>query len=173
MERRRPAAGGLYVAGCLLLVVAGAVKLRRPASASSAASAVGIGLPGWAVRLGGAAEVVLGGTALAAGGIAAPLAVAAAYSGFAVVVIASLRRSDGVAGCGCFGETGAPVHSVQAVVDLAVAAAAIAVARGGGMAPAPVDRVAMVALGAAVAWVAYLAIVPLPRLMAAVREAGR
>ncbi|MDP9389153.1 MAG: hypothetical protein M3Q48_14850, partial [Actinomycetota bacterium] len=95
------------------------------------------------------------------------------YGLFAAFVVASRRGGRGAAGCGCFGDTGAPVHAVQAVVDAAVTAAALAVAADGGLIAGPAQRAVLTVLGAAVAWVAYLALVPLPRLLGAVREAGR
>lgn len=166
---------GLHLAGCLLLVVAGAAKLRRPTPARAAfAAATGARLPTWAVRAGGAVEVAVGAGALSSPQPAAAWAVAALYAAFAVFVVVALRRSGGRAtSCGCFGDTGAPLHTVQAVVDTAIATAAVAVAAGGGLAAGPAERAGLVVLGAAVAWVVYLGLVPFPRLLGTVRQAVR
>lgn len=166
---------GLHVAGCLLLVAAGAAKFHRPAPARAALAAVtGVRLPAVAVRAGGAAEIALGAVAVVSPEPAAAWAVATCYGAFAAYVVLALRRSGGrAASCGCFGDSGGPLHAVQAVVDASMAAAAVAVAAGGGLAAGPVERAVVVALGAAVAGVAYLALVPFPRLLIAVREATR
>lgn len=166
---------GLHLAGCILLVVAGAAKLHRPPPARSAiAAATGVRVPAWAVRAGGAAEVAIGAGALVSRHPAAAWAVATLYATFTVFVAVALRRSAGQGtSCGCFGDTGAPLHAVQAVVDASIATAAVAVAAGGGLAAGPAERAGLVVLGAAVAWVGYLALVPFTRLLGAVREAAR
>ena len=166
------AAAGPYLAGCVLLVVAGGAKLRRPAGTQRALVAAGLPAPGWAVRFGGTVELVLGAAAAGSGSGRAALGVAATYALFAAFVVASLR-SPGGGGCGCFGETTTPVHPVHVAVDLGIAAAALAVAVDGGLAATPATRAVLVALGAAVAWVAYLVLVPLPRLLGVVGEVGR
>lgn len=165
---------GLHAAGCLLLAVAGAAKLHRPAPARAALAATGVRIPAGALRAAGAAEMALGAVAVVSPEPAAAWAVAACYAAFAAYVVVALRRSGGrAASCGCFGGSGGPLHPFQAVVDASMAVAAVAVAAGGGLVAGPAERAWLVALGAAVAWVAYLALVPFPRLRAAVREAAR
>ena len=165
---------GAYAGACLLLVAAGGAKIRRPDATVRALAAAGRAVPRWGVRAGGAAEVAVGVAALATGAAAAAWVVAACYAAFAAFVVAALRRPGPVpAGCGCFGDTGAPLHGVQAAVDVAMAATAVAVAAGGGTGGGAPARAGLVVLGAAVAWMAYLALVPLPRLLGAVREAAR
>lgn len=166
---------GLHLAGCLLLVVAGAAKLHRPVPARAAlVAATGVRLPPGAVRAGGAVEMALGAVAVVSPEPAVAWAVATCYAAFAAYVVVALRRSGGrAASCGCFGDSGGPLHAVQAVVDASMAAAAVAVAAGGGLVAGPAERAGLVALGGAVAWVAYLALVPFPRLLGAVREAAR
>lgn len=166
----REAAAGPFVAGCLLLMAAGVAKLRRPAAARRTLAAAGLRVPGWTVTAGGAAELAVGAFAVAGGGRAAAFAVAACYAGFATFVALLMGRERNV-GCGCFGETAAPLGPLHVVVNVALAIAALTVAGAGGLAAAaPPARPALAVLGAALAWVAYLTLVPLPLLLQTVRE---
>ena len=163
---------GVYLGACVLLVAAGAAKLRRPRTARDALAGAGIRVPAAAIRLGGAGEVVLGTAAAATGSASAAVVVAVVYAGFALFAAAVLWRGGRAAPCGCFGGEGDRVHPCHVAVDLGLAAAAAAVSAAGGLGAGPVARAGLVVLGAGVAWVAYLVLVPFPRLLAAVREAG-
>lgn len=171
-EAAGPYLAGPYLAACVLLVVAGVAKLRRPEPTRAALASAGLALPALPVRLLGGVEVALGAVGASTAAAGPALAVAAAYAAFAGFTLVSLRRRDG-AGCGCFGEATAPLHPLHVVVDLALAAAALVVTAGGGVVASAGARGALTVLGAAVAWVAYLVLVPLPRLLGAVAEAGR
>ncbi len=163
-------AAGPYVAGCLLLLAAGVMKLRRPGSTRRTLAAAGLQVPQWAVALLGLSEVILGLVAVANGGSMAALAVAACYLAFAGFAAMALRRSPGV-DCGCFGDTAAPLGPLHLALNAAMALAALVVAGDGGLPAGLGARVAVAVPGAALAWVAYLAMVPLPRLTQVVRQA--
>lgn len=101
----------------LLLVLAGAAKIRDPAATSEALRLARLPDGSTAVRAVGAGEVIVGITALAAGGIAyGPLALA--YVAFAV--FAERQRRAG-SSCGCFGVDEAPLTRLHVAVDAAAA----------------------------------------------------
>jgi hypothetical protein len=171
------AAAGPYLAACWLLVAAGATKLARPdatrrsiaAVAGRAAGAV----PEGVVKAGALAECVLGAVGMTSGTARPALAVALCYLAFAAFVAISNGRGAG-AGCGCFGAATAdvPLGPLHLVVDLGLAASALAVGLGGGLGGGA-ERVAVAMAGAGLAWVVYLVLVPLPRLLVDVRETTR
>ncbi|HVE46025.1 MAG TPA: MauE/DoxX family redox-associated membrane protein [Acidimicrobiales bacterium] len=169
---------GLYLAGCILLVVAGWAKVREPAATERAlagASAGSMSAPFWAVRAGGLVEVALGMTGLSAAAPRPAALVALCYTAFAGFVVVALARGSAGRGCGCFG-AGAddvPLGPLHVVVNLALASAAAAVAAGGGLAAPAMERAGVSVLAAVLAWVVFQVFVPLPRLMAVVREARR
>jgi hypothetical protein len=132
----------------VLLVLAGAAKLRRPDADALALA----GLPSSPVlaRALGAGEVVLGLAAVLTSHPLAAAGVAVAYGGFAVVSLRMLRA--GRASCGCFGATTAPLTglhvAVNAVLGLAAAVAAGAGLAGAGRPPLPDDTWTWVLLAA-------------------------
>jgi hypothetical protein len=172
------AAGGPFLAACILLVAAGVAKARQPAGTLAALALLGprLHVPRWAVQLIGASEAVLGTTAVVTGSAASAVAVAACYLAFAGFVAASLARGTH-AGCGCFGQAEGvvPLGRLHLVADVVMAVAAVWVAAAGGVAAGAgvAERIVVSAAAAALAWVVYLALVPLARLGAAVREPAR
>lgn len=169
---------GPYLAGCILLVVAGGAKMRAPAATQEVLGRLAgraVPVPSWAVRAGAVAELALGVTALCSATAGAAMAVALCYATFAGFVMLSLAKGGAGHGCGCFGAAAddVPIGPLHVAVNLLLASAALAVATGGGL-PAPVtERAATTVLAAGVAWVIYQVLVPLPRLMAAVKVARR
>ena len=118
----------IHASAAVLLVLAGAAKLSRPA-------------PGWAdllgfrvrapvVRLVGASEAAIGVAALFLGGAAA-WAVGLLYAAFALVVLRAVLA--GADSCGCFGRLDAPPSLVHVVGNLVLAA----VSWGAAGAPSP------------------------------------
>src|SRR5205807_1063032 len=150
--------------------------LARPGDTSNALDA--LGWPGTRalVRAGGAAEVVIGASALAAGGRLAPALVAVSYVGFAVFVLAALRRGTPISSCGCFGEVDAPPTLVHALVCLGAAVVSGMVAVAGApdvvrvLSHQPWDGVPLVALTALAAYLSFLVMAVLPRTLAAARQ---
>lgn len=172
------AAAGPFLAGCILLMVAGLAKVREPAATQRAMAALGgrrLAVPAPMVRAGGVAELVLGAVAFSTGSPTPAAAVAVCYLAFLVFVMASVAGGGGVGGCGCFGEAAGavPVGALHGAVNGALAAAAFAVAAGGGLHPSSGEKLVVSVLAAALAWVGYLVLVPLPALMAGVREVRR
>lgn len=169
---------GPHLAACVLLVVAGVAKVREPASTQQVLRRLArsrVPVPNWAVRGGGLAELVLGAVALVTSSATPAALVAFCYLAFAGLVAVSIASGSADQGCGCFGGGGSdvPLGPLHIVVNLGLATAALAVAAGGGL-PAPgVERVAASLLGGLLAWVVYQVLVPLPRLMAAVRSTRR
>lgn len=168
------AAGGVYAAACLLLAAAGVAKVRQPAATVRALA----GVLGWpavprrGVQAGGGAEVALAAVALLTGRPGPAVAVGLCYLGFAAFVVVSVARGGEGAGCGCFGDAAADVAlgPLHAAVNLAMAGAAGAVAVAGGLGATGPERAALSVAAASLAWATYLVLVPLPRLLAVVRE---
>lgn len=164
-------ASAIHASAALLLVVAGAAKLIRPAGGFA-------GLVGWrirpvAVRLIGAVEAAAGTAALLAGGPAA-LIVGVLYAAFALVVLRAVLA--GADSCGCFGRLDAPPSLIHVAGNLTLAAMSFAAA---GAASPPVSAVVKsvgaspatgVALAAVIALLAGLVLVSftaLPEALAA------
>jgi len=121
-----------YAAAAVLLVVAGAPKVLDPGPTHRVARQAGLPSSAAAVRLLGAAEVLVGAAALLLGGPLPALAVALAYLGFAAVVTRGLVRGD-MESCGCFSGDDAPPSVLHIALDAGLAVSAVAVA----LAPAP------------------------------------
>lgn len=166
-----PALTGPALVAALLLAGAGALKLVDPDMTAGALRALGLPSSPLLVRVGAGAELVLGVTAVVAGGAVAWALVAASYLAFAGFVVAALRAGTMVGSCGCFGRKETPPHAVHVVIDLVLAAAAAGAAAGGIV---PLDAVAdqpgtgLVVAGLALVsvFLIYIAFVELPRALA-------
>ena len=120
-------------AAALLLIVSGAAKLREPLSTVPALASLGVprrlrslGV----IRAGAGAEVAVGVAVLAGAGRGAAALLALAYLGF-LAVAARLRIVARGSGCGCFGESSAPVGTAHLrVTGGGIAAGATAALRG-------------------------------------------
>lgn len=165
----------LHASAAVLLVVAGATKLSRPAAGS--ASLLGFRTRSGVVRLIGALEAAAGIAALLAGGVAAWV-VGLLYAAFALIVLRAVVA--GADSCGCFGRLDAPPSLIHVAGNLALAAVSFAAA---GAASPPVAALAQsleesaaagVGLAAVIVLVAGLVLVSftaLPEALAA-RSAG-
>ncbi len=161
----------VLLAAAALLLIAGVAKLARPAPTSQALRTQGLPDRLELVRLLGAAEVVVALLALADLPLGAEL-LALSYAGFAAFVAAALVRGRPMTSCGCFAEPDVPPTPVHAVLTAALAGgcgvAALAPATGlPDLAAAPVAT-AVAAIGTAglVAWLSYLVMAELPRVLA-------
>ena len=162
----------------MLLVVAGAAKLRRPEPSVPTLHALGLPARAWLIRAGAAVELAVGAAGLAAWRTAAA-AVATPYAGFAVVTGIQLVRGGPSASCGCFGTDDVPPTLVHVVFDVLAAGAAAGAAVFGARGVA--DEVARGAtagisfvVGVAVAtYAAYLVIARLPLVGPARDEAQK
>ena len=124
-------ASAIHASAAVLLVVAGAAKLARPADGFT--GLVGLRARPSVVRVLGSAEIVAGAGALWLGGPVAASAVGLLYGAFAVTVLRA--RAAGAESCGCFGRLDAPPSRIHVLGNLALAGASFAAA-GTGTAPA-------------------------------------
>ena len=165
--------------GCLLLVVAGVLKFRRPDYTVGALRSVGLPASTTGARVLGAAELGLG---LAAGLAGHPLLlglVSLAYAAFAGFVARALAVGGAVASCGCVGRPDTPPTAAHLAVTggLSVAAAVAAVQAAISSDPwvtsGPVTgrTLALLALTGLATWLTWLALAVLPQTQ--VREIRR
>src|SRR5687767_619766 len=117
-----------FIAASALLVVAGVPKLRDPTPLGRALSSAGMPSGRLLVRCIAAAEVAIGGWALAAPGAPSAALVAAAYAGFTGFVALALARGGVLGSCGCFGKPDTPPTAVHAALTALASLAALAVA---------------------------------------------
>ena len=110
-----------YLAAGLVLV-AGASKVRRPDTMADVLATIGV-TSSRAPLILGLIEILIGATALVAGGFVVWGAITALYLAFAVL-LALLIRNGAIVSCGCFGHGSTPVGPRQVVADLATAALA-------------------------------------------------
>lgn len=161
---------GPFVAAAVLLAVAGVPKLFRPASTAGAVASLRLPSSALLVRLLGAVELVLAGSALLTGSAYAAVGIAVAYAGFAGFVGLALARPQTLGSCGCFGRPDTPPTPAHLVVNLAAASVAVAVAVTGGvrldLAGQPLLGLPFLGLTAVVAWFGYLSLALLPRVSA-------
>jgi hypothetical protein len=169
---------GPYLAAALLLVVAGAQKVRDPGDVATA-------INGWAhrspravrcvVRAGAAFECAIGLAAIARPAPVTAAAVALSYLAFALYV-AWLRVGGGpLATCGCFGTADAAPTWTHVAVDvlLAVAAVGVSTASGGWLptllARQPADGWPLLLAAATAAFLAFAVLSVLARVEGARR----
>lgn len=151
---------GVYAASAGLLVIAGGQKIADPMPLVRALRSMRLPAPRRVIRLGAAAEMLVGVAALVTDSRLVALLVGASYLGFTAVVVLALRRGGVLASCGCFGKRDVPPTRVHAVVTGGFAAVALTV-------PGTVGADAALALAAlvvAVAAYAVLAILPMVQL---------
>ena len=170
---------GPFMVLALLTLLAGVVKVQRPAGAGGALRSVGLGVPSPAVRLLALAEAAIAPSALVWGGRPMAALLAAGYTGFFVFVLAAMRRGGAVSSCGCFGRSDTPPATAHLIFNAAAAAVALAVAVDPGPAPmrvladspgAGVPLLALVALGT---WLGYLVVAEMPKTSALFRPGSR
>ncbi|HET6836283.1 MAG TPA: MauE/DoxX family redox-associated membrane protein [Acidimicrobiales bacterium] len=166
-----PTLTGPALTAALLLVFAGATKAVDPAMTAGALRALGLPSSKILVRLGAAAELLLGLLAVIAGWVAVWWLVAASYLAFAAFVVAALRAGTMLGSCGCFGREDTPPHPLHVVIDVALAATAAAAAvRDVGapldaIADAPGEGLLVGGLSVLAVVVLYAAFVDLPRAL--------
>lgn len=168
--------GVFVLAAALLLVAAGAAKVRAPGAAAAMLRRAAPWLPRVlrqpaAVRLGGAAEAAVGAAAVVTGGRIALVLLAACYAAFAAVALRLIAVGAG-ASCGCFGGADSPAGPAHVVLDVLATAAAVAgvVAPpglfGGRFDGAVLPGLIGIAQAALLAYVGFLSITALPALAA-------
>jgi hypothetical protein len=172
---------GPFAIATVLLALGGALKAWRPADTAHALTAVGFRFPRLlparlAVRIGGAAEAVVGVAALLTGGAVFVALVAVSYFAFAGFVLVALRRGAPISSCGCFGKVDTPPSAVHVVLDVAFAGVAAAAVAVGGvalpdvLADQPLLGIPFLLLLVIGCSLVFLAFTSLPKTMAVVRE---
>jgi len=173
---------GPYLAACVLLAAAGAAKALRPGDTARAVVAT-VPLPPATVRalvrIGAAAEAVLGLAACVRPSASSAGLVALSYLGFALFVALVQAQGGPLASCGCFGTPDTPATRLHVVIDLALAASSAAVAAtvhaqwlSTLLSRQPWHGVPLVLVSLLCAWLAYLALGRLSDLGAARRLLG-
>lgn len=170
-----PALTGPALVLAALLAVAGAQKVLDPTMTVGALRALHLPSSPLLVRVGSAAELVLGVAAIVVGGPALWAAVALSYVLFAGFVLAALRQGTMIGSCGCFGREETPPHWSHVVLNVALAALAGVIALRSPEAPlaALVDQpgtaVPVVLLTGLALFLLHAAFVDLPRALVAGR----
>jgi uncharacterized membrane protein YphA (DoxX/SURF4 family) len=170
-------AGPLVSVLAVVLVVAGAGKLRSPAAAADALRSAGLPSGTLPARLAGTAEAAIGALALVAPSRPALALMAALYAVLGAFAVRLLRAAGPAASCGCFGAD-APPSPLHAVFDAAAAVVAAAAATGPppGLpemaARAALPGIALVAGCLGAAYAVTLVLGRLPEAMAAYRPRG-
>ncbi|MDQ1376115.1 MAG: Methylamine utilization protein MauE [Acidimicrobiaceae bacterium] len=184
---RSPVALGVAALAELLLVVTGFQKLLAPRSAADALQSVGLRVPPSVVRLGAAAELVVGAGALASGRPFFTALAALCYTVFAVFIAIAMtsarRRPEQVSSCGCFGglrnnvvET--PPTRAHLVFDVAAAMVCLAATLwpSAGVVTEvhkrPLAGMTLVALAALGCWLSAVLLTVAPQTAAAAALAG-
>lgn len=164
------ALAGPYLAAAALLVAAGGAKLRDPLPLVRALRSVGLPAPRSAVRLGAVLELSVGAAAILGGSRLAAVGVAGSYAAFTIFVLVARRRGGVLASCGCFGKVDTPPTRTHVVVTGAAAGLAAAVAvrplpgLPGLLADAPGAGLPLIVATVAVAVTGYLVLALLPTL---------
>jgi hypothetical protein len=165
-------ATGAFLAACMLLAWSGCTKLRRPDATQHAAHALGMPSTRTTVRALGSIELGVAVAGVLVGGIAA-LAVAAVFTGLAIVSHRLLRRAPSTP-CGCLGSPEAPVSRAHVAINVGAVVVAIVAAPGvsplAALSTQPLAGVPFVVLAACTARLAALTMDQLPALA---REAAR
>ena len=172
-----PAVLPIALLAASLLLLAGALKLVDPASTAGALRALGLPSSPTLVRVGSAAEALLGLAALTIGGWVTWVLVGLSYAAFAWFVVLALRAGTMVGSCGCFGREDTPPHWTHVLLDALLAVGAVVVSVRSPEAAVWSLRWSggdgLVVVGATVLSVALLhaAFVDLPRTLVAARAA--
>jgi hypothetical protein len=170
-------AAGPFAITSLLLFAAGVAKCASPGDTANALAATGAPISRTLVRVGGAFEALVGVYAFVEGDRVGAILVAASYAIFAVFIVLALVRHLPIATCGCFGKADTPPSAVHVVFDLAAVVAAVTVALDppAGIADVlgsqPLAGVPYLFLVLTGAFISFLALGALPRLLVQVREA--
>jgi Methylamine utilisation protein MauE len=118
----------LYVTAAIVLAIAGAAKLRSPAGAAQALSALGVPAGSAAVRAIACGELLLAALCLLRPSAATAAVLALVYASFAgVSTLLARSRSS----CGCFGESDEPASIIQSVLSAGIAVIVLAAAAAG------------------------------------------
>jgi len=166
------AVAGPLAAMAGLLALGGALKVRRPGPTVNALRAAGLPAGDVVVRLGAAAELVVGVGTLVFHGPVFPALLGASFAAFTGFVAVALARHTPLDSCGCFGEPDTPPTVLHLVVTGAAALVGVGAAATGTSVPEtfadqPWGGVPLALLAGVIAYLSYLAVAVLPRSKAA------
>jgi hypothetical protein len=166
---------GPFVVAAALLGLGGASKALEPADTARALGTLGLPSSPALVRVGGAAELLIGMGALAFGNRVFAVLVGLSYLGFLAFVVLALVRHAPLSTCGCFGKADTPPSAIHATVNAlaVVVAGTVVVDPGVGLpdvlARQPLLGVPFLLLAAVGVYLAFLSLTALPRSLAAGR----
>lgn len=173
------ALAGPFAIAAALLAAAGAAKVIDPSMTAGALRRAGLRIPDYGVRAAALFELIVGAAALVIRNNVLASVVALSYLAFAAFVSYALMSGKPVGTCGCFGKADTPPSAVHVGINLALAAAAGAVAASGGVdvlrvvADQPLAGVPFVLWVGLGVWLVFLSLSALPRTMAAARAVRR
>lgn len=163
-----PALTGPALVVAALLALAGGQKVLDPTMTVGALSALRLPASSALVRMGAGIELALGVAAIVLGGAVVWTLVASSYLAFAAFVIAALRKGTMIGSCGCFGREDTPPHLSHVLLNLGMAALAVAIAVADpepvldSLTAHPASGVAVVLVSALTLGLVYAAYVDLP-----------
>ena len=112
-----PAITAPYLAGVVLLGLAGVSKIARPNDTARALQVAGLpGSRAW-VRAAAAGELVVAGSAVAVPGTLTGALVASCYAAFTAFVVVALTKRWPLSSCGCFGKPDTPPTRSHAALN--------------------------------------------------------
>jgi hypothetical protein len=181
---------GIYFVACGLLTLAGLAKAVRPGDTARALVQLVPGAVPWgpsfnfmrrAVRVGAVVEAAVGVCALLLPRPMTAALVAVSYTLFVCIVAYARRHGGPLSTCGCFGRPDTPATGLHVVLNVVLAASAVAVALHPPGSTAltsllttqPWAGVPLVLASGVGVWLAYLALSPLAALEATRRLVGQ
>jgi hypothetical protein len=181
---------GIYFVACGLLTLAGVAKAVRPDDTARALVQL---VPGvaprdpslnfmrQAVRVGAVVEAAIGVCALLVPVSVTAALVAVSYTLFVCVVVHARRHGGPLSTCGCFGRPDTPATGLHVVLNVVLAASAVALALHPPrptvltslLSNQPWDGVPLLLASGGGVWLTYLALSPLAALEATRRLVGQ
>jgi len=166
---------GPFVVAAALLGLGGASKALEPNDTARALGTLGLPSSPALVRVGGAAELVIGVGALAFGNRVFAVLVGLSYLGFLAFVVLALVRHAPLRSCGCFGKADTPPSAIHVTVNAAAVLVAGAVVADPGvglpdvLAAQPLLGIPFLLLASVAVYLTFLSLTVLPKNLAAGR----
>jgi methylamine utilization protein MauE len=159
----------VYLTAAALLAGSALAKLRRPEPAAEALAELRLPAPRALVRVASLVELAAAALMVARPALGAPLA-ATLFAGFAVLVLAQLRRGS-TRSCGCLGSAALPPSRLHVAVNLAFAGCcAVARPDAFGAIRHPFAGVVVCLVAATTAWALAAALELVPAALGAYRR---
>jgi hypothetical protein len=114
-----------YFAACIVLGLAGILKLLTSGPTQATLAAAGMTTGRAVIRVGAAGEVAVAALGLAGPARLGGALVATSYAGFATFVTLALRHRWPIVSCGCFGRPDTPAARRHLVLNIGCAACAL------------------------------------------------